>query len=76
MGNSEEMVKNNRLKVYRAMHDLTQEQLAETLKVSRQTVIAIEHDKYLPSLKLAFKMAAFFKVKIEDIFIYEESESD
>jgi putative transcriptional regulator len=60
----------NKLKVYRAMHDLTQEQLADKLEVSRQTVIAIESNKYLPSLGLAFKIAKLFKVTIEDIFIY------
>ncbi len=52
------------------MHDLTQEQLAEKIGVSRQTVIAIESDKYLPSLGLAFKIAEFFEARIEDIFIY------
>ncbi len=62
----------NKLKVYRAMHDLTQEHLAEKIGVSRQTVIAIESDKYLPSLGLAFKIARYFKVNIEDIFSYEE----
>lgn len=61
----------NKLKVYRAMHDFTQEQLAEKIGVSRQTVIAIEADKYLPSLGLAFKIAKVFNVKIEDIFQYE-----
>ncbi|MDD3984982.1 MAG: helix-turn-helix transcriptional regulator [Methanobacterium sp.] len=59
----------NRLKVYRAMHNLTQEKLAKELKVTRQTIIAIEKLKYDPSLSLAFKIAKFFKVKIEDIFI-------
>lgn len=59
----------NKLKVYRAIHNLTQEQLADKLNVSRQTVIAIESSKYLPSLGLAFKIAGLFKVKIEDIFI-------
>jgi len=58
----------NKLKVYRAMHNLTQEQLAEKLGVTRQTIIAIESDKYLPSLGLAFKIAGLFKVKVEDIF--------
>ncbi len=58
----------NKLKVYRAMHELTQEQLADEIGVSRQTVIAIESNKYLPSLGLAFKIAKFFKVTIEDIF--------
>lgn len=61
----------NKIKVYRAIHNLTQEQLAEKIKVSRQTVIAIESDKYLPSLGLAFKIARLFKIKIEDIFSYE-----
>lgn len=58
----------NNLKVYRAMHDLTQEELADKLGVTRQTVIAIESNKYLPSLGLALKMARLFKVKVEDIF--------
>jgi len=58
----------NKLKIYRATHNLTQEQLADKLDVSRQTVIAIESNKYLPSLGLAFKIAALFKTKIEDIF--------
>jgi len=62
----------NKLKVYRAMHDLTQENLAEKLEVTRQTIISIEHGKYDPSLRLAFKMARFFGVKIEDIFVYED----
>ncbi|MCL4367492.1 helix-turn-helix transcriptional regulator [Patescibacteria group bacterium] len=58
----------NSLKVYRAMHDLTQEQLADKIGVSRQTVIAIESNKYLPSLGLAFKIAQLFEVRVEDIF--------
>ncbi len=62
----------NRLKVYRAMYNLTQEELAKKLGVSRQTIIAIEKGKYDPSLKLAFKIARLFGVKIEDIFIYDE----
>lgn len=62
----------NKLKVYRAMRNLTQEQLADKIKVSRQTVIAIETDKYLPSLGLAFKIARLFNVTIEDIFTYED----
>lgn len=61
------MIKSN-LKVYRAMHDLTQEDLAEKIGITRQTVIAIESGKYLPSLSLAFKIAKLFKVKIEDVF--------
>jgi putative transcriptional regulator len=62
----------NKLKVYRAMHDLTQEALAEKLRVTRQTVISIEKGKYDPSLELAFKIADLFDVTIEDIFLYEK----
>ena len=62
----------NNLKVHRAMHDLTQEELANKLGVTRQTIIAIEKEKYDPSLVLAFKIAKFFEVQIEDIFIYQE----
>jgi putative transcriptional regulator len=61
----------NKLKVYRAMHDLTQEALAEKLRVTRQTVISIEKGKYDPSLELAFKIAELFDVTIEDVFLYE-----
>jgi putative transcriptional regulator len=60
----------NKLKVYRAMKEITQEDLARELGVTRQTIIAIEKDKYDPSLVLAFKIAKFFDVSIEDIFIY------
>jgi len=62
----------NKLKVLRAMHDMTQEALAEKLQVSRQTVIAIENNKYNPSLDLAFKLARMFDMPIEEIFEYEE----
>lgn len=62
----------NNIKVYRAMGDLTQEELAKELGVTRQTIIAIEKEKYDPSLILAFKIAEFFKVQIEDVFIYKE----
>ena len=59
----------NKLKVFRAMHDLTQEELAKKLKVTRQSIIAIERGKYDPSLSLAFKIAKFFDANIEDIFV-------
>ncbi|MEG3224586.1 MAG: transcriptional regulator [Methanobacteriales archaeon Met13] len=62
----------NKLKVLRAMKDLTQEDMAQELGVTRQTIIAIEKNKYDPSLSLAFKMAKFFHVKIEDIFLSKE----
>ena len=64
------MVK-NKLKVYRAANNLTQEQLADKVGVTRQTIIAIESNKYLPSLDLAFKLAHYFQVSVDDIFIYQ-----
>lgn len=62
----------NRVKVYRAMKDITQEGLANAVGVSRQTVIAIEKGNYNPSLELAFKIVRFFDAKVEDVFIYGE----
>lgn len=59
----------NRLKVLRAERDWSQADLADHLNVSRQTVNAIETEKYDPSLPLAFKIAELFKMKIEEIFI-------
>ena len=53
------------------MHDLTQEALADQLRVTRQTVISIENGKYDPSLPLAFLIANLFNVKIEDVFSFE-----
>ena len=58
----------NRLKVLRAERDWTQQQLADQLDVSRQTIVAIEKGKYDPSLPLAFRAARLFGLKIEDIF--------
>ncbi len=66
----------NRIKVYRAMHDLTQEALAKDIGVTRQTVLAIEKGKYDPSLVLAYKIARFFGVKIEDVFVLESLDED
>ena len=62
-----------KLKVYRAMHDLTQEDLARKIGITRQTIIAIEKGKYNPSLVLAFKIARYFEVSIEDIFVYGQN---
>jgi len=61
----------NKVRVYRAMHDLTQEVLAHKLGVTRQTVVSIENGKYDPSIGLAFRIARLFNVKIEDVFEYE-----
>ena len=59
----------NRIKVYRALHDLTQEALAEKLAVTRQTILAIEKGKYDPSLDLAFRVSELFGVPVEKLFI-------
>ena len=59
----------NRLKVLRAEHDWSQQDLAEQLGVSRQSVNAIETGKYDPSLPLAFRIADVFAMPIEDIFL-------
>lgn len=60
----------NKIKVYRAMHNMTQEDLADRVGVTRQTIIAIEKNKYVPSLELAFKIIKVFNEKIENIFEY------
>jgi len=60
----------NKIKVFRAMRDITQEKLAEEVGVTRQTIIAIEKNKYVPSLELAFKIARTFNETIENIFQY------
>ena len=60
------------LKCLRRQRGLTQEELAEALEVSRQTVGSLENGRYNPSILLAFKLARFFGMTIEEIFIYEE----
>ena len=70
------MIIRNRLREFRARYRMTQEELARRVGVTRQTIIAIENGKYLPSLKLAFKLAKTFNVKIEDLFEYEEPEEN
>ena len=58
----------NKVKVFRAMYDLTQEDMAKAIGVTRQTILAIEKEKYDPSLILAFRIARHFQVPIEEIF--------
>jgi putative transcriptional regulator len=65
----------NKIKVFRAMHDLTQEHLAQVIGVNRQTILAIEKGKYVPSLDLAFRIARYFGVSIEEVFTYEDEEN-
>ena len=59
---------NNQLKEYRAKFNLTQEDLANKVGVTRQTIIAIEKNYYIPSLLLALKIAEVFKVDVEKIW--------
>ncbi len=66
----------NRLKEFRAKLDLTQEDLAERVGVTRQTINAIEKERYDPSLELAFKLANVFGVKIEELFTYEADKKE
>jgi putative transcriptional regulator len=63
------------LEQIRKLRGLTQEELADSLAVSRQTIISLESGRYNPSIVLAFKLARFFGSQIEDIFIYEEDEA-
>jgi len=62
----------NRIRELRAQHQMTQEQLAEKVGVSRQSIIAIETQKYKPSLELAYKIARAFQMTIEEVFIFEK----
>lgn len=58
----------NKIRMYRAMTNITQEELAKKVGVSRQRIIAIESEGSDPSLKLALKMSRLFKVRVEDLF--------
>jgi putative transcriptional regulator len=62
----------NRLEEIRKEHGITQEELAQVLEVSRQTIGSLENGRYNPSILLAFKIADYFHKSIEEIFIYEE----
>ena len=62
----------NRLEQLRKQRGISQEELADTLQVSRQTVGSLENGRYNPSILLAFKIARYFGMAIEDIFLYED----
>lgn len=62
----------NRLEELRKQRGIRQEELAEILQVSRQTIGSLENGRYNPSILLAFKIARYFGLSIEDIFLYEE----
>lgn len=62
----------NRLEELRKQRGINQEELASSLGVSRQTIISLEKGRYNPSIMLAFKLARYFEISIENIFIYQE----
>ncbi|MDB4107625.1 helix-turn-helix transcriptional regulator [Bacteroidia bacterium] len=64
----------NSIKMHRANKGVTQQGLAEVIGVSKQSIVAIEHGKYVPSTVLALKMARYFETPIEELFELEEGE--
>lgn len=64
----------NNIKVERAKHNMTQAELAEKIGVSRQTINAMELNKYVPSTLLALKIAKLFKTPVEELFFLQENE--
>lgn len=64
----------NRLEALRRQRGINQEELAEALEVSRQTIGSLENGRYNPSILLAFKISRYFGLPIEEIFLYEEEE--
>jgi putative transcriptional regulator len=66
----------NRLEELRKKAGITQEELADKLEVSRQTINSLESGRYNPSINLAFKLARFFGVTIEELFLYREDNND
>ena len=64
----------NTIRVERAIHQMTQQELAEKIGVSRQTINAIESNKYIPSTVLALKIARLFQKNVEEIFTLEEND--
>lgn len=64
----------NKLKIYRAIKEVSQQELADRMEVSRQTINAIENNKYSPSLLLGMKLAAFLGCTVDELFQLEEHE--
>ena len=62
----------NRIKELRSAKSISQEELANAMGVSRQTIISLENGKYNPSILLAYKIAKYFNLTIEDLFCFEE----
>jgi len=69
-------IRNNIRRLRFDRSEMTQQELAEKVGVTRQTVIAIEGDKYSPSLEVAFRIARVFAAPLEEVFQYEAGDSD
>jgi putative transcriptional regulator len=69
-------IRNNIRKLRFHCSEMTQQQLAEKVGVTRQTIIAIEGDKYSPSLEVAFRIARVFGVPLEEVFQHESADSE
>ncbi|MDO3646221.1 helix-turn-helix transcriptional regulator [Nocardia mangyaensis] len=65
----------NRIRDLRTERKLTQAELAATLNVTRQTIIAIEHGRYSPSLEMAFQIARVLRAPLDEVFTYKEDET-
>lgn len=65
----------NNLKVWRARKDITQQQLADAVALSRQTINSIEKGKFIPSILSVLKITAFFETTVEEIFFLSEDEN-
>ena len=72
----EEVILKNRLEEIRKQREIKQEELAEAMGVSRQTISSLENGRYNPSVILAIKLARYFGMHVEDIFIYEEGQDE
>ena len=72
----EEVILKNRLEEIRKQREIKQEELAEAMGVSRQTISSLENGRYNPSVILAIKLARDFGMHVEDIFIYEEGQDE
>jgi putative transcriptional regulator len=66
----------NRIEELRNLQNLTQEDFANLMQVSRQTISSLENGKYNPSIFLAYKISKFFNLSIEDVFIFEENSEE
>ena len=66
----------NRLEEFRTRNRWTQQDLADRVEVSRQTIISLEGGRYNPSILLAFRLARLFKLQIEELFLYSDEEEN